>query len=163
MVTPMLRELAGPFPPFDRADEPWVAHERGVRPLKGAWNYACQQAIQTGSAEELHAARDDYQAVLVAYLKILDGYSVLLDRFAGARPDAERITRARDELQTHYDSLFPRWQSLDDLEALLLERISLPHDRLKALAAKSPPAPSWYDEPAAWECAAECSSFQSAG
>jgi hypothetical protein len=56
----------------------------------------------------------------------------------------------RDQLQKHYDSLFPRWQTLDDLEAILLERISLPNEQLKELAAKYPPPQSiWPRESAA--------------
>jgi hypothetical protein len=146
----MLRELAGSVPPFFHRDERWFLHERDTRRLRDAWDRVCDRAIQNGSAEELHAARNDYQAVLLAHLKILEGYSVLLTRFDGPHPDAalaDRLAHTRDELQTHYDWLFPRWQTLDDLEAILLERISLPNDRLKTLAAKCPPPPAWYDEP----------------
>ena len=149
MVTPMLRELAGPFPPFFRLEEPWFLHDRSIRRLRDAWDHVCRQAIHAGSAEELHAARDDYQAVLLGHLKILDGYLMLLTRFESERPGAgfvELVSRTRDELQRHYESLFPRWQTLDDLEAILLERVSLPNDQLKALAAKYPPAQAWYDE-----------------
>ncbi len=142
MVTPLLRELAGPFPP-------WFLHERNVRHLTDGWGHVCRLAIQNGSAEDLNAARDDYQAVLVAHLKILDGCLSVLSRFQGEDAHAEfteRVNSARDELQKHYVSLFPRWQTLDDLEAILLERVSLPNDRLKELAAKYPPPPAWYDE-----------------
>ena len=141
MVTPLLRELTGPFPP-------WLLHERNVRHLTDGWGHVCRLAIQNGSAEDLHAARDDYQAVLAAHLKILDGCLSVLSRFQGEGTHAEfteRVTGARDDLQQHYDALFPRWQTLDDLEAILLERVSLPNDQLKALAAKYSPAPAWYD------------------
>jgi hypothetical protein len=149
MVTPMLRALAGPFPPFFPFEVPFFRYEHSVRHLTDAWERVCRQATDNGSAEELHAARDDYQAILLSQLKILDGYSVLLSRFNGEHPHtefAEQLTRSRDRLQKHYDSLFPRWQTLDDLEAILLERISLPNDSLKKLADKYPPPQSWYDE-----------------
>ncbi|QJW95604.1 hypothetical protein [Frigoriglobus tundricola] len=148
MVTPMLRELTGPFPPFFHFEGPWFLHERSARHLIDAWDHVCQRAIQEGNAEDLHAARDDYQAVLLAHLKILDGYLLLLDRFAGEYPTefVDRLIPGRDRLQKHYDALFPRWQTIDDLEAMLLERISLPNDRLKALAEKYPPPQAWYDE-----------------
>ncbi|MBP3959090.1 hypothetical protein J8F10_27920 [Gemmata sp. G18] len=149
MVTPMLRELAGPFPPFFWFEEPGFLFERGVRHLIDAWDQVCRQALQRASAEDLQAARDDYQAVLTGHLKVLDGYSVLLSRFPGEYPHAEladRLPRLRDRLQEHYDFLFPRWQTLEDLEAILLERVSLPNDQLKTLAAKNPPPPAWYDE-----------------
>ncbi len=141
MVTRMLRELAGPFRPiipFEYAQD-----------ISVAWERACREATRSARAEELHAARDDYQMALLAHLKILDGWLTLLNRFPNEYPPgfAERMTSSRDELQKHYDSLFPRWQTLDDLEAMLLERISLPNDRLKALAAKNPPPAAWYDQP----------------
>jgi hypothetical protein len=149
MVTPMLRELAGPFRPFFLFDEPWFLYERNARHVTDAWDHVCRQAIQTGSAEELHAIRDDYQSILLAHLKILDGCLILLSRLQGEYPHerfAERLPLFRDALQKHYDALFPRWQTLDDLEAMLLERASLPNDQLKALAAKYPPPQAWYDE-----------------
>lgn len=148
MVTPLLRELAGPFRLFFPFEEPWFLFERGARHMTTAWDRVCREAIQSGSAEELHAARDDYQAVLLAHLKILDGYLVLADRFPDEYPHgdlAERLTSIRDELQQHYDSLFPRWQTLDDLEAILLESASLPNEQLKELAKQYPPPQAWYD------------------
>ena len=148
MVTPVLRELAGPFRPF-------IPFEY-ARDVSDAWERVCRQATQSGSAEELHAAHDDYQAFLLAHLKILDGWLTLLGRFPREYPPglAQDFTSIREELQKHYDSLFPRWHTLEDLEAILLERISLPNDQLKTLAAKNPPPQSWYDEaetPAAQE------------
>ena len=146
MVTPMLRELAGPFHPFFPFEEPWFLYERGARHLIDAWNHVCREAIQNGSAEELHATRDDYHAVLLGHLKILDGYLMLSGRFGEGHFHPERLTRFRDQLQAHYDALFPRWQTLDDLEGILLERISPSNDQLKALAATHPPPQAWYDE-----------------
>jgi hypothetical protein len=141
MVTPLLRELAGPFRPiipFEYAQD-----------VSEAWERACRQATQSGSAEELHATRDDYQTALLAHLKILDGWLVLLSRFPHEYSSdfAARMTSSRQQLQTHYDSLFPRWQTLDDLEEMLLERVSISNDRLKTLAAQYPPPQAWYDEP----------------
>ena len=150
MVTPTLRALAGPSPPFFPFDERWVKESLLVAErLLGGWEEVCGEAIRGGTAEELHAARDDYQTVLLAHLKILDGYLTLLSRFPDENPPgepADRITRVRDRLQKHYDTLFPRWQSLDDLEAILLERISLPNARLLALTEKYPPPTTWYEE-----------------
>lgn len=146
MVTPLLRELAGPFPPFFHFERPC---SRTARHLIDAWDHVCRQAIANGNAEELHAAREDYLAVLTGHLKMLDGYLLVQSRFRDDYPDvepAERAARAREELQRHYDSLFPRWQTLEDLEAILLERVSLPNDQLKELAAKYPPPQAWYDE-----------------
>jgi hypothetical protein len=103
MVATILDELAGPRPSFwfdgpfrrDRIDREW----------KAAWDATCRRAIQTGDAGPLHAARNDYHTVLIALLKILDGASTLT-RFGPERTPAPVMT-ARDELQKHYDSLFP--------------------------------------------------------
>lgn len=149
MVSPIFRELAGPFWPFFPFEESRYLYERGGRRLLDAWDHVCGQATESGNAEELHAARDDYQSALLAHLKILDGLLILAMRFEGEyrHPEiAKLVAHERDELQMHYNSLFPRWQTLEDLEAILLERISLPNDRLKALAAKNPPPQAWYDE-----------------
>jgi hypothetical protein len=148
MVTPVLRELAGPFRPF-------IPFEY-AQYVSDAWDRVCRQATQGGNAEELHLTRDDYQTFLLAHLKILDGWLTLLSRFPREYPPgfAEDFASIRDQLQKHHDSLFPRWQTLEDLEAILLERVSLSNDQLKALAAKNPPPQSWYDEaqtPAAQE------------
>lgn len=143
MVASMLHELAGSHPSlwFDGS----FLHQRIDREWKAAWDAACRRAAEAGSAEELHAARDDYQTVLIALLKILDGASTLT-RFGTDRTSAP-IATARDELQKHYGSLFPRWQTLEDLEAILLERVSTPNNRLKRLAARHAPPAGWYGEP----------------
>src|SRR3954469_9366209 len=103
MVTPLLRELAGPFRPF-------IPFEN-ARDVSDAWERACRQATESGSADELHSTRDDYQALLLAHLKILDGWLALLSRFPHEYPPgfAEDFTLIREQLQKHYDSLFPRW------------------------------------------------------
>lgn len=146
MVSPTLSALAGQELRFDRIAKPY---SQTVRELVVAWDHVCRQALEAGSADDLQAIRDDYLAVLSGHLKILDGYLMVQSRLPdepSRAEGAERLVQARNDLQGHYDSLFPRWQTLEDLEAILLERISLPNDRLKALAAKHPPAQSWYDE-----------------
>jgi hypothetical protein len=141
MVTALLRELAGPFQPI-------IPFEY-AREVTRAWERACDAATRSGSADDLHAARDDYQTALLAHLKILDGWLTLLARFPNEYPDgfADRMASNRDELQRHYDVLFSRWQTIDDLEALLLERASLSNEQLKALAVTHAPPQAWYDEP----------------
>ena len=150
MVTALLRELAGPFPPFFPFKELWRLYQRATHELLGAWEPVCRRALQTGDAGELHATRDAYEALLLAHLKVLDGHLMLLNCFLNEHPNREfdeRLSHTRDELQKHYDTLFPRWQTVDDLEALLLERVSVPNEKLKALAAAHAPPQAWYDEP----------------
>lgn len=148
MVASVLHELADPYPPLP-SKEWWFLFEGVVQHLPTAWEQTCSRIIQTASAEELQATRDDYHAALLGYLKILDGCLAVMSRFNGDDSNKDllnRISLSRDELQKHYDSLFPRWQTLDNLEAILLERISLPNEQLKDLAAKYPPPAAWYDE-----------------
>lgn len=141
----VMRDLFEPYP-FFHHPEPWVLFSRGRRDIVHAWDRVCAEALRTGDAERLHTAREDYQAVLTGYLKVLDGYLMLAGRFGGEQELADRLSEARDEIQSHYDSLFPRWQTLDDLEAILLERITPTNAELKELAKKYPPPPSWYEE-----------------
>ncbi len=150
MVTALLRELAGPYPPFFPFEELWHLYHHAPQHLVSAWENACRRALQTGDAEELHATRNDYQALLLGHLKVLDGHLMLFQCFLNEYPHRqfeERMRRTRDALQRHYDALFPRWQTIDDLEALLLERASISNEQLKALAAAHAPPQAWYDEP----------------
>jgi hypothetical protein len=148
MVTPVLQELASLSPPLPYR-EAWFLPGHITQRLMTAWDQICQRITQTGSAESLHAIRDDYQATLLGYLKILDGYLAVMSFFPGDQPDGLLLNRFKTNrylLQKHYDSLFPRWQGLEDLEAILLERISISNDQLKELATKYPPPPVWYNE-----------------
>jgi hypothetical protein len=138
-----------PFPPFFPFLEPWFFERPTLELLIDSWNRVSDDARKRGRAEELHAVRDDYQVALQSHLKVLEGYLALARLSPRGMPYPEieeRLAHARDKLQAHYDSIFPRWKSLEDLEAILLERVSLPNDRLKALAQKHPPPRSWYDQ-----------------
>lgn len=153
MATAVMRELFEPYPLF-RFPEPWFLFDRGYRHLINAWERACAEAIRTGDAERLHSAREDYQFVLLGHLKVLDGYLMLVDRLGDEydfppQEMRDRLFEAREGIQKHHDSLFPRWQTLEDLEGILLERITPSNERLKELAKKYPPPQAWYDEPAA--------------
>jgi hypothetical protein len=145
----MLQELFGPYP-FLWFMEPWFWLDRH---LIDAWERACSKSLKTGDAEPLHSAHEDYQIVLLGQMKILDGHLMLVDRLGDDYdlPPGEirkRMLEVRDDFQKHYDSLFPRWQTLEDLAGILLERITPSNDRLKELAQKYPPPQSWSDEPA---------------
>jgi hypothetical protein len=148
MVKPVLRELAGLCPPIP-FKESWGLPDDIAQRLSTAWEETCRRVTQTGIAEELQATRDDYQTALLAYLKIFDGYFTVMSRFGGEVQNEQKLNGVQsnwDQLQKHYDSLFPRWQTIEDLEAILLERISLPNEQLKELAVKYPPPAAWYQE-----------------
>ena len=59
---------------------------------------------------------------------------------------ADKLPPAAEQLRLFRTEILDRWQSTDDLAEMLIERISLPEDRLKALAAAYPPPPRWYEE-----------------
>ncbi|MGL6072636.1 MAG: hypothetical protein ACRC8S_00615 [Fimbriiglobus sp.] len=138
--------------PFTHSElaQPLVMLEKGLgRRVAEAWQRACQESLRTGLAEPLHTSRKSYQSTLLAHLKILDGYSELIN--LSETDDHLELLREvesdRAELQKHYDSLFPRWQTLEDLEGILLEPLTLSNERLLKLSEKYPPPQSWYDDP----------------
>jgi hypothetical protein len=60
----------------------------------------------------------------------------------------EELSKAICELRKQYDALLVRWQTLDDLTQILIEKFSLPAEKLRELAAKYPPPQSWFEETA---------------
>jgi hypothetical protein len=150
MSATMLRELFRPramedFPgPFaHRARE--VAEE-----LRADWERTARTAAENRRLDELHAARDDYRALLKGHLRLLEDYLDLTEvhqRAFGPNPVwLEELKRAVDELRKLHDELFPRWQTRDDLAHILIEKFSVPAEKLRDLAAKHPPPASWLEE-----------------
>ncbi len=156
MTTGSLKELVEPSrwihsPPW-KDYPPFILND---------WSRACADAIQSGTVEELQKFRDDYQKSLLAHIKIVEGYLSLIgqvdsDDWGGgsfgpsvaesAPKYPKRLAQIRESLQRHYNSLFPRWKTIDDLEQIVLETVSLPNANLKVLAATHSPPQSWYEE-----------------
>lgn len=149
-MTALLHDLFEPNPQLLHP-EPWRLYERMGRELLDAWDRVCRERLAAGDAEPLHAVRDEYHRVLVAHMKIIDGYLSLLDSDDSPRSTAhaDQVRATRELLQKHYDKLFPRWQTLDDLEGILLAPLTPTNAQLMALAAKFPPPQSWFEE--VWE------------
>lgn len=151
MSAGLIRELYAPYP-FYRLREPWLLYEHAGRHVLRAWERVCADALGTGDAEPLHQVRERYQTALLGHLKVLDGYLMLL---TGAQepfdtPPNEHhdlLGTSRDEIRKHYDALFPRWQTLEDLEGILLDRITPSNEALTELAKRSPAPASWYEQP----------------
>lgn len=150
MAATMLRELFRPramedFPgPFAcRARE--TAEE-----LRADWERTARTAAENRRLNELHATRDDYRALLTGHLRLLEDYLDLTElhqrAFGPNRVWMEELKRAVDELRKLHDELFPRWQTRDDLAQILIEKFSLPAEKLRELAAKHPPPASWLEE-----------------
>jgi hypothetical protein len=152
MPATMLRELFRPramedFPgPFaHRARE--VAEE-----LRTDWERTARKAAELRELDMLHAARDEYRALLKGHLRLLEDYLDLTElhqqSFGPNRVWTDELKQAVGTLRQLYDDLFPRWQTRDDLAQILIEKFSLPAEKLRELAAKHPPPASWLEETA---------------
>ena len=108
------------------------------------WDRLCREAVRAGRVPELHAARGDVQALFHAHLQILDGCLTVADRLGGPPAEADRLAAVRADIQRLHDGLFPRWQSEDDLDDILVDLLSIPNERLIALAQGSPPPVWWW-------------------
>jgi hypothetical protein len=142
----LIHDLVEPFHRFHF--ESWHFLDRNPERIVGSWKYVSERVIKEGNAEPLHSIRDDYQRALLGQQKIIDGYLLLASCF---EPDhgqrvIRHLTEARDRIQQHYDFLFPRWQTLEDLEELLLEGITPSNEILMEIAKRNPPPQRWYDE-----------------
>jgi hypothetical protein len=146
-MSTVLLELFEPHPQLLQP-EPWRLYERVGRELFEAWQRVSNACRTRGDAEPLHAVRDQYERVLLAHLKILDGYLSLLSQDSAPRATAhaDQVQTTRDLLQALYDSLFPKWKTLDDLEDILLAEITPSLEARIELAKRYPPPQSWYDE-----------------
>ncbi|GEM_PF-2280528 len=148
MAIAMLRELFEPYPELLHP-KPWRLYERLGRELLQSWKRVSKNILENGNAEGLHEVRDEYERILLAHLKILEGYLSLLSSFKefnGNHHHIRDVERTRIELSAHYDKLFPRWKTLEDLEEILLAPFMLSNEVLKALAAKSTFPQAWYDD-----------------
>jgi hypothetical protein len=150
MMGAILRELFRPRA-MDDFPGPFAHRARETaKQLREVWDRTSRDAAENRRLDDLHAARDDYQALLSGHLRLLEDYLALTklhQRAFGSNPDwIEELTQAVDELKNLYDELFPRWQTAADLHQLLIEKFSLSADKLRALAAKSPPPQSWVEE-----------------
>ena len=138
---PAMDDFPGPFAHRARL----ISHE-----LRELWERTSRDAAANRKVEELHAAKDAYRALLQGHLRLLDDYlSVTELHQLHLGPSTERVSelrRAIENLRELHDELFPRWQTIDDLHAILTQKLTLPSTKLDELAAKSPPPQSWFDE-----------------
>ncbi len=112
------------------------------------WEATCRETLRTGDAEPLHAQRDQCEFFFKGELERIDDCL----RIVAPREDREaiqshaRLTALRDQLATKYNEPFPKWQTLDDLEDILLAPMQLSQERCIELAKRFPPPQSWYEE-----------------
>jgi hypothetical protein len=113
------------------------------------WNNLSSVAYQFG-AEALHHSRRDFEQQHTARVELLDkvlnAASDYRSRFGQSATGAEKITACRELLGRMRIAILDRWVTLEDLEDLLLEKLTLPNETLKEIAKRNPPPQSWYDE-----------------
>lgn len=138
-----------PNPPGGRADR--IAHA-----IQRHWDEISRDAAEHRRVDELHSARDDYHSILLANIELLEKHLALTkvylqvdDRGVSAirlTDAAKSLKGALARLKSHYDLLFPRWQTVDDLQQILIEKLSPSSEKLRDLAHRYPPPASWLDE-----------------
>jgi len=122
--------------------------EVGVHLSIQLWDGLCKETLQTGDVDALHAQRDQCQSFLRGGQENLDVCLRVVDSHADPESAAlrARMIALRDQLATKYSELFPKWQTTDDLEDILLARMISPLAARIELAKRFPPPQSWYDE-----------------
>lgn len=150
MAATMLRELFHP-PAMHDFPGPFAHRARQVaEELREVWDKTCRDAATNRRVEDLHATRDGYQALLKGHLRLLEDYLSLTELhqqlFGSSQVWIKELSSAVSQLRKLHDELFPRWQTIDDLHQILIEKFSLPAEQLRQLAAKHSPPPSWYEE-----------------
>lgn len=150
MAAAMLREL---FRPRDVQDFPGPFAHRARRlaaGLRADWDRTCRDAAASRRLPELHAARDEYHSLLKGHLRLLEDYLALTElhqrAFGPNTAWVEELGGAVEELRGLYDELFPRWQTADDLCQLVIEKSSPSAEKLRDVAARHAPPPSWFEE-----------------
>jgi hypothetical protein len=113
------------------------------------WTELCDLAIATG-LEGLHRCREKIAAGHALKEELVQHGSDLARRIekllGGPLEGVDRLPAASEELRRFKTTVLDRWQSLDDLAEMLIEKIHLPAEHLKLLAKHYPPPPSWYEE-----------------
>jgi hypothetical protein len=150
MATAILRELFK-LNEMDDFPGPFAHRARRVaEELRNTWDRTSCEAATNRRLGELHAARDDYHALLTGHLRLLEEYLTLTklhQRTFGSNPAClDELNRETAELKKLHDELFPRWHTEEDLHQILIERLALPADKLRELAASHPPSSSWAEE-----------------
>ena len=123
-----------------------------IHALTPFWKKVSESALRSG-AEELHNIRDKVELVWRLKASLLDDIERIGERVlraTGQEPRAwSNLERAKGVVKEFELGVLNRWQTLDDLEDLLLAPVQLSDGTLKALAKKFPPPQSWYGE--IWE------------
>jgi len=142
MPSTLIREYAAPD--LDRLAAALAGVANLAAHLAERKNLLFRETARSGGAEELHAGRDDYHRIYDDYIAVAERFQALAE--AADSPLAADFGRVAGAVREQRDALFGRWGSFDDLCELLIEQIQPSAAQLRALAERSPPPQSWYDE-----------------
>jgi hypothetical protein len=134
--------------------KPWFFRLGGIAAvMRSRWDSLCWRVSRSGQIDELQSARTAVQTVLDRHIALFEDYLALLDlteqitaHDGSARQAREQVVREMAELRRLHDEIFPRWQTVDDVAEMILEKFSLTQAELRAIAAANPPQQSWYEE-----------------
>lgn len=106
-----------------------------------SWNRAVRDTLASGDVEALHSSRDDYARYLRGLRTVVDGYRLLTQpRSSDLHVDWNELSK---RLQDHEQSLFPRWDSLESLETMLLETIAPSKTSMTEAVKRCAPVETW--------------------
>lgn len=117
--------------------------------LRSRWQKECTATLANGS-EQLHERRGE---LLTQFADLCGNLRAVLPLASMAEMLAERglagtsqLPGALAELVRLQSSIFDRWVTLEDLEAVLVRHFHIPKEKLEALAKKYPPPPEWFTD-----------------
>jgi hypothetical protein len=117
--------------------------------FENAWRRIIKD-IARGQSPAIHAARPSLVETLELRLDHIRSTHRLAASLRGLGredvPNPDVLLAEIAGLERLKASVFDRWQTLDDLEALAVEYYPLSASRLEALATSHPPPQTWYDE-----------------
>jgi hypothetical protein len=121
--------------------------------VRSTWSKLARGVAEAGGIEQLHAARDEYRDIMRDWIRQLEEFVEFCHRVSASLGQTPPIVAQAEQglvSLKHFESnLFERWQTLEDLEDLILAEVHpLTAAELSTLAKKYPPPPAWYDETA---------------
>ena len=113
------------------------------------WEKVSASARKWG-ADELHSLRDKVELVWRAKASLLADVELIGNRIVRATGQTPRawsnLEQSRKLIAEFESNILNRWQSLDDLEEILLGPMQLSQEQCIELAKRFPPPQSWYEE-----------------
>ena len=135
---------------FARLAEETVAFSIGLAArLRPRWELY-KQAGWKGQVEQVHARRRDllrsFEARLRQFAQAIRMASSAASLTSREVPGSERLPAAIQELTALKEEVFGKWNTLEDLEQILVETYPLSAEQFDSLAMKYCPPAEWYQQ-----------------